>query len=710
MAAHRHFHSPRQVDDSGHAPQDPEMPRLVKREPATIVSVVYVTAAPTFEGPVGGYTTIGVPFSKPSPTPRSSQRNSQRVSTTRSPQTTEEADSRATPAIQIQSSTDVDIISDVRSTADESSSSSSTSSAISSTESRSSSSRTSSTATSSFASSTSDPASRVSAVTSSSFSSTPTASPSTETSSGGMTGGARAGLALGIIIALGAILGVIYFCLRRKRNANRAQALIDDEKTTSGAGGMAERSASVRTTRTAANAPRLSLRPVTQFDPHLAGERRSAANLLTRNGPAGANGASSMGTGPAMVQPAANGMHANPQNPFGAHAETSTGPANVTNPSPMASNPTNAGPNTTANRGEMNVGVAHGGPSAVPAGLGIGATVVAAAASASSASLHQQLPKADRSAANAPMNPNEPLPLPPVNIAAANAMRNASPQSSISIPAPGSPRSVAGSADTALQATPVHRVQLDFNPSMDDELELRTGQLVRLLHAYDDGWALCIRLDRSQQGVAPRTCLSEYPVKPRPMGPPPAGSNSPRGTPPPPGWRPPMQGPGMQGRPGSPANTPPGSSSARPWTPSGGPNGRQSPGPYTALHPRPLSPASGRNSPGPQGRPASPAMSGGPRYAPAPYRAPPRPASPAGSGRQSPTSRDFPPPATSPRSGTPVGPGSRGSPLGHSPSPSQHQSPQRLPTVLRSGSPGPQGRPASPAPGTARKPVPGQAL
>lgn len=34
----------------------------------------------------------------------------------------------------------------------------------------------------------------------------------------------------------------------------------------------------------------------------------------------------------------------------------------------------------------------------------------------------------------------------------------------------------------------VHRVQMDFNPSMDDELELRVGQLVRLLHEYDDGW------------------------------------------------------------------------------------------------------------------------------------------------------------------------------------------------------------------------------
>jgi hypothetical protein len=34
----------------------------------------------------------------------------------------------------------------------------------------------------------------------------------------------------------------------------------------------------------------------------------------------------------------------------------------------------------------------------------------------------------------------------------------------------------------------VHRVQLDFKPSMGDELELKAGSLVRMLHEYDDGW------------------------------------------------------------------------------------------------------------------------------------------------------------------------------------------------------------------------------
>lgn len=94
------------------------------------------------------------------------------------------------------------------------------------------------------------------------------------------------------------------------------------------------------------------------------------------------------------------------------------------------------------------------------------------------------------------------------------------------------PKEAPRSTSPTENANNVHRVQLDFNPSMDDELELRQGQLVRLLHEYDDGWCLCIRLDRSQQGVVPRSCVSKSAMKPRPAGPPPAQrpqqSNGPR--------------------------------------------------------------------------------------------------------------------------------------------------------------------------------------
>ncbi|KAL1848952.1 hypothetical protein Daus18300_013410 [Diaporthe australafricana] len=78
----------------------------------------------------------------------------------------------------------------------------------------------------------------------------------------------------------------------------------------------------------------------------------------------------------------------------------------------------------------------------------------------------------------------------------------------------------AGAAEIAAAGVPsdttVYRVTLDFKPTMDDEMELHIGQVVRLLHEYGDGWALCIHLDRSKQGVVPRTCLSTRPVEPRP--------------------------------------------------------------------------------------------------------------------------------------------------------------------------------------------------
>ena len=99
---------------------------------------------------------------------------------------------------------------------------------------------------------------------------------------------------------------------------------------------------------------------------------------------------------------------------------------------------------------------------------------------------------------------------------------------------------------------------------MDLDYELRTNDIQ----------ALCIRLDRSQQGVVPRTCLSSRPMKPRSRGPGPNGP--PRGP----------SGPGMRGPPG-------------PF----GPPGRGSPAPSNV--PRSMSPALAPNqrsmSPGPYG-------------------------------------------------------------------------------------------------------------
>ncbi|KAL2821277.1 hypothetical protein BDW59DRAFT_150321 [Aspergillus cavernicola] len=151
---------------------------------------------------------------------------------------------------------------------------------------------------------------------------------------------------------------------------------------------------------------------------------------------------------------------------------------------------------------------------------------------------------------------------------------------------------------------------------MEDELGLHAGQLVRLLHEYDDGWALCVKLDRSQQGVVPRSCLSARPVKPR-AGPPPGAGPGPR----------PRGPPGPPGAPGSPMMGPPG---RMPQSPRFYPqDGSRAASPSRSMSPaRPMSPAQGSYGP------------------PPPHAQPPRSMSPA---------QQFPP---VPRSYSP-GPGPR---------------------------------------------------
>jgi len=81
-------------------------------------------------------------------------------------------------------------------------------------------------------------------------------------------------------------------------------------------------------------------------------------------------------------------------------------------------------------------------------------------------------------------------------------------------------------------------------------------------------------MDRSQQGVVPRTCLSRHPVKPRPSGPPPQSRQHAS----PPRMRPAPSGNAF--------------AQARPLSPS---TGHNSPNPFASPMP------SGRNSPSPYG-------------------------------------------------------------------------------------------------------------
>jgi hypothetical protein len=373
------------------------------------------------------------------------------------------------------------------------------------------------------------------------------------TQDAGMSGGAKAGVAFGVLFAIALVFGLIFFCWRRKKNPSGHEEIVDEKHTsfvdakaksietrtrTSDEG---EKRASLRSTRSASTAPRLSLRPVTQFLPNLGGNE-AANNRNTTDSFLAVGAAANAGSGAAKS--AWERKPSGAANPFGDEsAAAASAAAKSRSPSPQA--------NPFDEKAEQQQ----------------------AARSASAASKHTA--KSSVGSADGSVSGAAAAALPAAAAAAGGAPRSAPG------PAPG--------------PNNVHRVQLDFKPSMEDELELRSGQLVRMLHEYDDGWALCIRMDRSQQGVAPRTCLSKLPVKPRPQGPPPQGGPRPGPGPQQQQQRPPM-GPGGPGGPNM-QNGPPGP--RRPSNPQQN-NGMQQPGVIPgAMYPRPLTPTQGGQPQGP---------------------------------------------------------------------------------------------------------------
>ena len=227
---------------------------------------------------------------------------------------------------------------------------------------------------------------------------------SADSSNAGMTGGAKAGLAFGIILGLALFGGLIFFCLRRRKNREAHQEIINEKRISNsssffGGNAMSEKRASVASNGSApsaATAPRLSLRPVTQFLPNL-GSKNTTGDHLDASG--------AMSEKPKSMW---ERRSQNSQNPFDDNNSMSE-----KRPESPPSNPFDEP------EGEKS---AHGHSDSVSE-LGTAAAVA-----------------------------------------------------------------VAGGAPSPRAQNNVHRVQLDFKPSMDDELELKSGQLVRMLHSYDDGW------------------------------------------------------------------------------------------------------------------------------------------------------------------------------------------------------------------------------
>jgi hypothetical protein len=618
-----------------HAHHHEHKVRLEERDPNPDGVTVYVTAAPTFTGEIGGYSTEGQDDRTSEATETESATKAtntvgvgapvhQTRSTTQEEGATTTATATATKDEET-TTTDAATTRTKTSTVDPTEVTTTATQTQDDTDATSITRTTLSTITTS---ATDSEGSATSTYVASQSTATGSSEATVDSGSNGISSGAKAGIAIGVILGVGLIAGLIFFFIWKKKKQQQGQnlgendAFAGNEKSYSAYNARPSQGPSpapAPQSVTPANAPQLNVRPVTQFAPDLTPIQGGATpvSAVSAAGALGSAAALSRNlTGNSPPQTPQSGVSGrdpfgDPVNPFGAHAE-------------VQSRPSTAGNNPVGGPAPVSP-VSPISPVAMPAAVS-SATVAAAAV---------PLPPS-------PADPNSPGPVSPTTaskagnesttaattVAGAAAVGAAAqgsdndttsrPGSSDSdascIPAPTAPKSnvvdpvVAPAAAAASRSGPgpamptnVHRVQMDFTPSMEDEMELRSGQLVRLLHEYDDGWALCVRLDRSQQGVVPRSCLSARPVKPRAKPPPGAG----------PGPRGPFGPPGHPGAPGSPMMGPPGRMP-------------QSPRFYPGDGGRPGSPASRPRSPA---RAMSPAQ--GVYGPPPPHAQPQRPMSPA---------------------------------------------------------------------------------
>jgi hypothetical protein len=419
---------------------------LHERAPETIIKTRYTTLSATFDGPVAGFSTLGVPADptdKPKPGDHTTAPSAEQTPDPVKPDTHQLSQSlpeSLAPTKSINLNSDATL-------------------AVAST-----------TTARVLPTQTAPGTTPVLFPTDAANSASPTPSASSSDEGGGA--GVKAGIAIGVLGGLLAIGLLVFFLFNKRKKQLQKDQEHDDEKIPGGfAGG---RSASIRST-TAPNAPQLSLRPVTQFNPTF-NERRSSkgAGVMLGAGAANQQAVREKG-GSKWERPSTSHSH-NPENPFSNEAERAYSP--VANESSVPQQPTNP-----FNAPEHVVGVAQttdvpSSPAAIAPAAEAGA--VAAGPLARKASVRKEAP--------------EPLDLtmpggPPSPTGTEYSMHSVAPGQS-----PGPSKSAAAIAAAGGPAsTAVHRVQLDFKPSMDDELDLQAGQLVRILHEYDDGWVSCIR-------------------------------------------------------------------------------------------------------------------------------------------------------------------------------------------------------------------------
>lgn len=345
--------------------------------------------------------------------------------------------------------------------------------------------------------------------------------------SGGLSTAAKAGIAMGALGGVLLIFVIVYFIIasRKKKLEKRKQQIEDDEKIN---GPFTDKAA----VKSSAEAPRLSLRPVTQLWPGVDSKDKAAEKSTDRTTDrttekkdhhperrASRGLQLNLSTVPSASSPA--GSNHSPLNrpAYGGSvwerptisSTTPTGNRPDTNTSFYSTNPFNdnqalavnnepVSPVSTIDReaafeGAANATNTTSTKDSTPEPVSpidredhIAEFDAAAAAAAAKTERRTSL---RQEGTPAPLDLTRPFPpaaglnaVPPSPSGTEYSMHSMAPGQQYPVGRGGAEIAAAGGPE---QST-VHRVQLDFKPTLQDELSLKAGQLVRLLHEYDDGW------------------------------------------------------------------------------------------------------------------------------------------------------------------------------------------------------------------------------
>ncbi|KAJ4413836.1 hypothetical protein N0V82_008278 [Gnomoniopsis sp. IMI 355080] len=336
---------------------------------------------------------------------------------------------------------------------------------------------------------------------------------SSSSSSGGSDVGVKAGIALGVLAGVFVILSLVYFVIMRKKKQVEAEQRADDEKLY-GNGSLDERPTA---SSTPAKAPRLSLRPVTGLFTgfHAAGQGEQTTRAV--------NSAPRRAPGTSAWERPSDGSNTSDVNPFGNHAqvleepgtpnyamspmtpisEASTHMASPEHVLGSGLTPAPRVPVLTADTASTARGVSaitmnsatipphlttKDLPKSPPRSVDVSPVESADGGPASPAHLavmERQMSERRQSVRNekipAPLDltlpPKTPFAVPPSPSGTEFSFSEIDPNQSPLPPSQGAAAiaEAGGPANTA-----VHRVQLDFAPTLDDELALKAGDLVRL--------------------------------------------------------------------------------------------------------------------------------------------------------------------------------------------------------------------------------------